>query len=112
MESFSACIFFFSSRRRHTRLQGDWSSDVCSSDLWLLIKHRDGFAPVEDIATTQPRSVVSRRTLAEIAWHEGGNVEKAARGDPPAEIRRLLANPELVARPKRGKPAVWKSHRP
>src|SRR5256885_836560 len=25
-------IFFFSSRRRHTRLQGDWSSDVCSSD--------------------------------------------------------------------------------
>src|SRR5256885_13290168 len=29
-------IFFFSSRRRHTRLQGDWSSDVCSSDLGLL----------------------------------------------------------------------------
>src|SRR3989454_11592066 len=28
-------IFFFSSRRRHTRLQGDWSSDVCSSDLAL-----------------------------------------------------------------------------
>src|SRR2546426_3780195 len=28
-------IFFFSSRRRHTRLQGDWSSDVCSSDLVL-----------------------------------------------------------------------------
>src|SRR5256885_13217306 len=27
--------FFFSSRRRHTRLQGDWSSDVCSSDLRL-----------------------------------------------------------------------------
>src|SRR5256885_7093571 len=29
-------LFFFSSRRRHTRLQGDWSSDVCSSDLVLL----------------------------------------------------------------------------
>ena len=26
-------IFFFSSRRRHTRLVSDWSSDVCSSDL-------------------------------------------------------------------------------
>src|SRR5574341_2027129 len=26
-------LFFFSSRRRHTRLVGDWSSDVCSSDL-------------------------------------------------------------------------------
>src|SRR5256885_7461812 len=29
-------VFFFSSRRRHTRLQGDWSSDVCSSDLGAL----------------------------------------------------------------------------
>src|SRR5256885_12392590 len=29
----SMLFFFFSSRRRHTRLQGDWSSDVCSSDL-------------------------------------------------------------------------------
>ena len=29
--------FFFSSRRRHTRLQGDWSSDVCSSDLPYLV---------------------------------------------------------------------------
>src|SRR5256885_3284735 len=30
------CVFFFSSRRRHTRLQGDWSSDVCSSDLAVV----------------------------------------------------------------------------
>src|SRR5690348_17684503 len=29
-------LFFFSSRRRHTRWTGDWSSDVCSSDLRLL----------------------------------------------------------------------------
>src|SRR5262249_60079656 len=27
-------FFFFSSRRRHTRLVSDWSSDVCSSDLF------------------------------------------------------------------------------
>src|SRR5256885_7180863 len=37
-------FFFFSSRRRHTRLQGDWSSDVCSSDLktsaFLIAAHR------------------------------------------------------------------------
>src|SRR5476649_1437749 len=35
--SFVACFlvfFFFSSRRRHTRSLCDWSSDVCSSDLW------------------------------------------------------------------------------
>src|SRR5258706_9437675 len=34
VSSFSSYIFFFfSSRRRHTRLVSDWSSDVCSSDL-------------------------------------------------------------------------------
>src|ERR1039457_7301966 len=33
-------FFFFSSRRRHTRLQGDWSSDVCSSDLWTRAGRR------------------------------------------------------------------------
>src|SRR5256885_8992926 len=31
----NSALFFCSSRRRHTRLQGDWSSDVCSSDLYL-----------------------------------------------------------------------------
>src|SRR5207248_7080768 len=29
-------MFFFSSRRRHTRSYGDWSSDVCSSDLVMM----------------------------------------------------------------------------
>src|ERR1035441_10872637 len=29
-------FFFFSSRRRHTRCLSDWSSDVCSSDLFLF----------------------------------------------------------------------------
>src|SRR5207248_7709788 len=29
--------FFFSSRRRHTRSYGDWSSDVCSSDLFFPV---------------------------------------------------------------------------
>src|SRR5688500_19187933 len=33
-------LFFFSSRRRHTRLQGDWSSDVCSSDLRAGVDER------------------------------------------------------------------------
>src|SRR2546426_4876094 len=33
-------VFFFSSRRRHTRLQGDWSSDVCSSDLFTHLSFR------------------------------------------------------------------------
>src|SRR2546426_3184383 len=37
-------FFFFSSRRRHTRLQGDWSSDVCSSDLFFEL----GRPPAKD----------------------------------------------------------------
>src|SRR5690349_23055700 len=36
-------LFFFSSRRRHTRSLRDWSSDVCSSDLTLLM----GLTPIE-----------------------------------------------------------------
>src|SRR5690348_17918748 len=41
-------FFFFSSRRRHTRWTGDWSSDVCSSDLpsssfsWIAMDCRNG----------------------------------------------------------------------
>src|SRR3989454_10419990 len=39
-------FFFFSSRRRHTRLQGDWSSDVCSSDLRTAVaRARRGEGP-------------------------------------------------------------------
>src|SRR5437867_8204879 len=34
-------FFFFSSRRQHTRSYGDWSSDVCSSDLYVD-QHREG----------------------------------------------------------------------
>src|SRR2546427_13266234 len=35
-------FFFFSSRRRHTRFDCDWSSDVCSSDLCVLLAWKDG----------------------------------------------------------------------
>src|SRR3712207_8354100 len=34
----SCFVFFFSSRRRHTRYWRDWSSDVCSSDLESLFQ--------------------------------------------------------------------------
>src|SRR5207237_5896398 len=35
---FFVFFFFFSSRRRHTRFKCDWSSDVCSSDLFICIR--------------------------------------------------------------------------
>src|SRR5690349_24750343 len=38
----SLVCFFFSSRRRHTRSLRDWSSDVCSSDLYLLPRTQHG----------------------------------------------------------------------
>src|SRR6266566_6523206 len=47
-------FFFFSSRRRHTRLQGDWSSDVCSSDLGRLVR----VAPVADLVGAHGEFVV------------------------------------------------------
>src|SRR2546430_2594025 len=34
-------VFFFSSRRRHTKFDCDWSSDVCSSDLWWGSLYKD-----------------------------------------------------------------------
>src|SRR6266487_5341460 len=43
---FKTVVFFFSSRRRHTRWTGDWSSDVCSSDLG----EREAVLAVEDPA--------------------------------------------------------------
>ncbi len=49
---------------------------------WLLIKHRDRYAVTTDILAEKPRSVLTNRLLAEIARDEGGDVAKAAKGDP------------------------------
>src|SRR3712207_9238689 len=59
-------IFFFSSRRRHTRYWRDWSSDVCSSD---LLRRRVGG---QDDGAGDPRDHPVRG--------EGGRA--ARRGDP------------------------------
>jgi bifunctional non-homologous end joining protein LigD len=72
------------------RTRGFGSSSKAS---WLLIKHRDEFASDEDIAEEMPRSVSSNRLLAEIARDGGGDVQKAATGDPapnhPAKVSKL-----------------------
>src|SRR5439155_11186174 len=49
--SWRSYLFFFSSRRRHTRWPRDWSSDVCSSDLsasaeWNPVAEAEYFASV------------------------------------------------------------------
>src|SRR5437762_7007725 len=43
-------FFFFSSRRRHTRYIGDWSSDVCSSDLESVKDNNQKNHDVEKVA--------------------------------------------------------------
>src|SRR5256885_8694788 len=72
------CFFFFSSRRRHTRLQGDWSSDVCSSDLLvttlnpqnqpgrLTFIHRFG---AKEVAASLPKAIEAvRQTGQTVLW--------------------------------------------
>jgi bifunctional non-homologous end joining protein LigD len=79
---------------------------------WLLIKHRDEWASGEDITELAPRSVVSNRLLIEIARDEGGDMRKAADGDPPAVLEEILRNPRLLAPAKKGrKKSVWHSNR-
>src|SRR6266850_4643688 len=69
-------FFFFSSRRRHTRLQGDWSSDVCSSDLAIVGENGAGKTTLINLLCgfyqpTAGRILVDGVDLAEIdkrAW--------------------------------------------
>src|SRR5207247_9849987 len=64
------------------KLKGRWTLVRTGPRKWLLIKGRDKFARTTDITATRARSVRTKRLLAEIARDEGGNVEKAATGDP------------------------------
>jgi bifunctional non-homologous end joining protein LigD len=99
-----------------TKLRGSWvlvrirPRKGEAGQPWLLIKHRDCWVSAQDITELAPRSVVSNRLLIEIARDEGGNLRKAADGDPPALLQQILANPALLAPPKRDvAKAVWHS---
>src|SRR5712691_12260713 len=69
--------FFFSSRRRHTRFDCDWSSDVCSSDLLL---GQDGIdveaaSPFETGDPRQPRNDLQVPVIVrDLFGIEGGRV--------------------------------------
>jgi bifunctional non-homologous end joining protein LigD len=77
---------------------------------WLLIKHRDEYATSEDVAATRPLSVVSGRTMAEIAVAAGATPRQfaqAAAADPPGVSRAAAASPATRTRrapsPTRGR---------
>src|SRR6266480_6175509 len=55
--------FFFSSRRRHTRLTCDWSSDVCSSDL------QDVGVNIDLTPRVHPNHEVSLKLKVEVSAH-------------------------------------------
>src|SRR5204863_4980235 len=68
-------VFFFSSRRRHTRSLRDWSSDVCSSDLavaWRLLDPGDARVALADDPTVRrahrlDRAASTQRRIARAA---------------------------------------------
>jgi bifunctional non-homologous end joining protein LigD len=64
------------------KLKGRWTLVRTGPRKWLLIKGRDKYASTRDITATRARSVRTKRLLAQIARDEGGDVEKAATGDP------------------------------
>src|SRR5688500_19285589 len=72
--------FFFSSRRRHTRLQGDWSSDVCSSDLKEVRGATKGGSFVDD----------DLRFLESIASIGGAAIDNTRRFHKLAMVRETL----------------------
>ena len=85
------------------KLSGSWTLVRTQDRQWLLIKHRDYYTTDLDVTEIAPASILTRRTLAEIAEDEGGNIAKAATGDPKKIPRRTG-----VKRRKKGqKRKVW-----
>lgn len=68
-----------------TKLRGSWVLVRTRDRAWLLIKHRDEAASKGDLTRTHARSVVSERTMAEIAYAGGASdrqLVNAAAADP------------------------------
>src|SRR6266496_4888492 len=91
-------FFFFSSRRRHTRSLRDWSSDVCSSDLFA------GFLPIVFAHTAVParlakaaRPLSKRRAFGAALPQSEGGVKPAAASGGQGEADRGAAGGGIVA---------------
>src|SRR5438309_12021495 len=70
-------FFFFSSRRRHTRWNCDWSSDVCSSDLTTFVVLQDCSGEVQCVAT--PESIKEHHLKLEDTVEIVGRVRQEIR---------------------------------
>src|SRR5207237_5948057 len=70
-------LFFFSSRRRHTRFKCDWSSDVCSSDLFGVMVDGAGIGSAmvaNKIAGVSAASCPDPTTAKSAREHNDANV--------------------------------------
>src|SRR3712207_8264349 len=67
-------IFFFASRRRHTRYWRDWSSDVCSSD---LVPGAEAHAHAERLATCVGERAAEVDVLPGVGGDQPGEVLEA-----------------------------------
>ncbi len=85
---------------------GSWVLVRTRGRQWLLLKHRDYYTTNEEVTELAPVSILTRRTLAEIAEDEGGNIKKAATGDPKKIPRRT----GVKRRKKGAKAKVWHSN--
>jgi len=95
-----------------SKLKGSWVLVRTRGRQWLLIKHKDAYASDESVTETQARSVLSDRTLAEIAADEGGNVAKAATGDPvEATAPRRTAKVSRTAKRRSGTASASRSRK-
>src|SRR6267142_3533347 len=72
------CVLFFSSRRRHTRLTCDWSSDVCSSDLGETAK--GGFICQPAFQRQRQRAEFSPGSRSLLPDAGGSALDQCARG--------------------------------
>src|SRR5256885_2301808 len=70
--------FFFSSRRRHTRLQGDWSSDVCSSDLAAWLARGVDSATQGQVLLQQPRGTLWNGSASLVFTGGAGSRDRTA----------------------------------
>src|SRR2546430_5348727 len=66
-------FFFFSSRRRHTRFDCDWSSDVCSSDLMRVLNTK-GAAKRLGCSQTWIHKLVAKGKLHAYIYDEEGEL--------------------------------------
>src|SRR5204862_698650 len=118
-------FFFFSSRRRHTRSLRDWSSDVCSSDLFLIFialfvyigaSQEAALAQMKDVSRRFPGASAMVREFRTLS--ESGSLQEAIDAllatsqhdfpvvDETGNVTGLLTRNDLIAALRKNDPSL------